>query len=526
MAEEQLPGRHWFCLPPGTLVEDWCVVGCHGHGAYGIVYRAVREGHEAAGEVALKVALYPWDPRFMREVGLLSLVHHPSVPRLLGQGFWKHPSGVVYPFIVMEWIEGTPLYEWAREHAPSSRQVSQVLAQLARALQATHEASAVHRDVKGENVLVRRSDGRAMLTDFGAGYYSGAARLTWQPLPPGTPAYQSPELGLVQLRAARSRDAHYAAGPVDDVFALGVTAYRLVTGGYPPPPVPQRDEEGRWRMMPLYLPPPHELNRRVEPQLSMLILRMLSLAPEERGSAGELAEALEAATVEAEPTVDIAALNVEPPQVLAPPPEKVLTLVPSSTPALCPSPPESGPNAQDAATGTDAVPPTPERPATVAMRAESVRPRAGSLRWRPGLVLAGVGVLLVLWAVVAVQERREGMAAKGQGASKKGEPDSGPANLGNSVAAAPLASVHEPSDEEAIGQELPPKPRPGQIRPDAKGQCPGRKQIPINGGCWVEATGPVAEECEQNGYVLIKERCYAPALNTRRKPPPTSDQPQ
>lgn len=173
MAEEQLPGRHWFCLPPGTVVEDWCVVGCRGHGAYGIVYRAVRVGHEAAGEVALKVALYPWDPRFMREVGLLSLVHHPSVPRLLGQGFWKHPSGAVYPFIVMEWIEGTPLYEWAREHAPSSRQVSQVLAQLARALQATHEASAVHRDVKGENVLVRRVGDREEARKFGPGRRTG-----------------------------------------------------------------------------------------------------------------------------------------------------------------------------------------------------------------------------------------------------------------------------------------------------------------------------------------------------------------
>jgi serine/threonine protein kinase len=147
VASEQSPEKHWCCLPPGTLVGDWRVVGCHGHGAYGIVYRAVRVGDEAAREVALKVALYPWDPRFMREVGLLSLVHHASVPLLVDHGFWKHPSGAVYPFIVMEWIEGTPLYEWAREQAPSSRRVSRVLGQLARALQATHEASAVHRDV-------------------------------------------------------------------------------------------------------------------------------------------------------------------------------------------------------------------------------------------------------------------------------------------------------------------------------------------------------------------------------------------
>jgi eukaryotic-like serine/threonine-protein kinase len=365
-----------------------------------------------------------------------------------------------------------------------------------------------------------------MLTDFGAGHYFGAARLTWQSMPPGTPAYQSPELGLFQLRAVGWRDAHYAAGPADDVFALGVTAYRFVTGGYPPSPVPQRDEEGRWRMVPLYLPPPHALNPQVEPPLSTLILRMLSLAPEERGTAGELAEALDAIAVGTELEVEPPPLNVEPPQLLGPPREEVISLVSGSTPVLSPSPPVRGPDSQEVATGAEAVPPEPERSARVPVPAERARPQARRSTRRRGLALAGVGVLLVLWAVMDVHVRREGVSAREQGASEKGKPDAGPANLGDAVSAAPRASVQEPSKQEVIGQELPPKPRPGQILPDAKGRCPGRKQIPINGGCWVELSGPDAEECEQNGYVLIKERCYAPALETRRKPPPTSDQPQ
>jgi len=76
----------------------------------------------APGPVALKMAMLPWDPRFMREVGLLSLVHHPSIPRLPGHGFWQHPSGAFFPFIVMEWVEGTPLYEWAQEHNPTNQE--------------------------------------------------------------------------------------------------------------------------------------------------------------------------------------------------------------------------------------------------------------------------------------------------------------------------------------------------------------------------------------------------------------------
>jgi len=50
----------------------------------------------------------------------------------------------------MEWVQGTPLYAWAEQHAPSPRQVCLLLAQLARALEAVHAAGAVHRDVMGQ----------------------------------------------------------------------------------------------------------------------------------------------------------------------------------------------------------------------------------------------------------------------------------------------------------------------------------------------------------------------------------------
>jgi serine/threonine protein kinase len=146
----------------------------------------VRIGQEELGPVALKLSVLPWDARFAREAQLLSRLSHPGIPRLLDSGMLRHPSGLEHPFLVMEWVEGTALYAWAEQHSPSGPQVCRVLAQLARTLEVLHAAGAVHRDVKGDNVLVRLSDRLPVLIDFGSCHFQGAERLTWQSLAPHT----------------------------------------------------------------------------------------------------------------------------------------------------------------------------------------------------------------------------------------------------------------------------------------------------------------------------------------------------
>lgn len=479
MERAPVPSGLLFSPPPGTRVEEWLLVDCHGHGAFGVVYRALRIGREAEGPVALKMALFPWDPRFMREVGLLSLVHHPSIPRLLGHGFWQHPSGAFFPFIVMEWVEGTPLYEWAREQHPTNRQVLQVLAQLAGALEATHSRRAVHRDVKGDNVRVRRSDGRAVLMDFGAGHYQSAARITWQPLPPGTPAYRSPEAWLFERRSGPSQSARYLAGPADDVYALGVTAYRLVTGEYPLGPGLRQDDEGAWCLEELPLPSPRELNPQVDPQLSELILRMLSVSPEARGTAGELAAELEAAAERVAKEARDSRVGIEP-------------RAPSEPPQALP---------------------------------ERSQRRVDAMSWRARSAWVLAGALLLLWAWRAVQAPPHSASMKQQGTSSPGQTAGGNANLGEKAPEETPSPGQKSSQRETISQDPPPEPFPGQLTPNAKGRCPGPKQINLNGGCWGEVSTKDAEECEKNGWVFIKDRCYAPAMDTRRKPPPTSAPP-
>jgi predicted Ser/Thr protein kinase len=289
-AMQVVPGA----LPVGTQVGPWRVVEVLGKGGYGTVYGVERVGQGAAGPFAMKVATWPQDPRFEREVELLALTCHPQVPRLHDQGWWIDPSGVAFPYLVMDRIDGVPLYEWAEERALSSRQVLRVLADVAGALDATHRADCVHRDVKGENVLVS-AEGRAFLMDFGAGDFKGSRTLTHELLPPGTPYYRSPQALRFEWKHRRKPGAHYKPGPADDVYALGVTAYILVTGTCP---LCRVDPD--WEADPTSGPPPPPLVPpsalvSVSPELDALILRMLSDAPEERGRAGEIAQALERA---------------------------------------------------------------------------------------------------------------------------------------------------------------------------------------------------------------------------------------
>ncbi|HLL04859.1 MAG TPA: protein kinase [Myxococcaceae bacterium] len=471
-------------LSPGTQFDSWRVESWHSQGAYGAVYRAVRIGQEHLGPVALKLSVYPWDWRFAREAELLSRLSHPSIPRLLGRGVFRHPSGAAeHPFLVMEWVEGTPLYAWAERHALSGPEVCRVLAQLARALEAIHAAGAVHRDVKGDNVLVRLSDNLPVLIDFGSCYFEGAQRLTWESLAPFTPEYLSPQACLFDIRLARNRDTYYVPSPADDLYALGVTAYRLVMGQYPPPMDVQQDGEGSWRVSPPDPRPLLESNPRVDPRLRHVILRLLSEAPEARGTADQAAQPLEA-------------------------------MASASVPTRLPAPPPA-----------TALPPTALAPARGGERPAPVRPLGHSWTWAPWLTLVTLGVCVVLlWNWWSPPRVPTYVSESTQQASGSHAPDAGTTAVGDSSPAAPQPSSSPPTDTPPIAQEAPPKPRPGQAEPDERGRCPAPKQVPLNGGCWVELSSMTAEECAGSGGVIFKGKCYVAPLAPpkSKKPPPTS----
>jgi predicted Ser/Thr protein kinase len=443
-------------LPAGTEVGPWRLVGYRGGGAYGTVYRAEPVGSAHPGPFALKLATQSGDERFEREAALLSRIHHPGVPQLRDYGVWSLPNGVSLPYLVMDWVEGVPLYDWIAQQPRTSRQVLRVLAQLARALEATHRAGCMHRDVKGDNVLVS-PDGRAFLMDFGAGKFKGARPLTFALLGPGTAQYRSPQAQRFQWAYRLQRGISYEHTEADDVYALGVAAYRAVTGTYPPPgfDLARAVEPTRPPQPPLQ--PPRK-RATVCRELDALILRMLSDAPEARGRAGELAQAFEQAADRADSRADAPIL---------------------------------------------------------------LRPRRAAAEWRlrPTLMLPALGLTAVVGgAVFFLCTEWAGHAGQGVGAESQ---EKGPTvALGDTAPRTTEGAGTQPTSSMGIMLEMPKRPFPGQQLPPCIPEVeveieltPGKKDTR---SCWlkIEAT---AEGCRKKGYEY-RGGCYWPSNSSTKLP--------
>jgi serine/threonine protein kinase len=476
-------------------VGAWRVLSRRALGGYGAVYLARPAAWQDGAPVALKVALHPNDPRFLREAELLRRNPHPHVPRLLEFGLWEHPAGP-FPFLVMDWVEGVPLYEWAHARTLTSRLVMRVVAPVAGALAATHASGGVHRDVKGGNILVRPHDFWPTLLDFGAGDFLGAPTLTRELLPPGTPYYRSPEALRFHWLHRHLPGAHYAPGPADDVYALGVTAYSLATGAYPHPVLPAELLESDPSFRPPVWEPP-EQRVTVCPELAALIRQMLSLEPSARGRAAELEQALEEAVRTAGPQAD------EP-----------IRPVPRTAGRSGVAPQGGLPERAARAVESSAKQPTTQQSAKVST---ARRNRTHGAR------MLGTGLTLVggLMAVFALQQGfpRHPPVEPSEGSMLQCQHDNGGADAGTSGLGSDALTTRvdtcepEPSQEE-ISLEMPKKPLPGQARPPCK-----RREVEINGGCWGRPAPPPCGEREREW----QGSCYSPIL---APPPPATSQQQ
>ncbi|MEP6800635.1 MAG: protein kinase [Acidobacteriota bacterium] len=221
-----------------TSLKHYRIVEKIGEGGMGIVYRALDAHLDRT--VAIKV-LRPeavGDPerkwRFVREAKAASALNHPHIVTIHDIDSYQ---GV--DFLVMEYVEGTPLDKLIPKGGLPVSQAVDIGRQIASALGAAHSAGIVHRDVKPANVMVGKG-GRVKVLDFGLAKLverNGAADgETSDSTATAASAYLRTRQGVILGTIAYMSPEQAQGNPVDarsDVFSLASVIYEMLAGHRP-----------------------------------------------------------------------------------------------------------------------------------------------------------------------------------------------------------------------------------------------------------------------------------------------------
>ncbi|HEX8823839.1 MAG TPA: protein kinase [Archangium sp.] len=259
---------------PDMVVGGYRIEKKLGAGGFGKVFLAWRDGSPCALKFIHLESVGEWG---WRELFIMLRHQFSGVVKLLSHFKWLEEKPE-YLVLVMEYVPGVTLYQWARDNNPCARELVEMLLPIARALKEVHAENVLHRDLKGDNVLVHEADGAPVVVDFGAGTMPGVPRVTGA-LAPANLRYRSPEAVAFFLREDRKRGESYDYSVRDELYSLGVILYVLATDVYP---FNGPDDELMGEILAGNPKPPHVRNSRVPRPLSELCLRLLAREPHAR----------------------------------------------------------------------------------------------------------------------------------------------------------------------------------------------------------------------------------------------------
>jgi serine/threonine-protein kinase len=207
-------------------IPNYQMIRILGQGGMGSVMlaRSLTDGRAVAIKTLLpEVAVSEQSlKRFMREIEVAASLQHPHIVSYIEHGTY---NGMVY--LVSEYVGGMDASKLAKHRGGKLHfmEVAQIMEQTLSALDFAHKLGFVHRDIKEQNILV---DGNypkyvSKLTDFGLAKsfkQTGMSGVTMVGDVAGTIAYMPPE----QIRDFKE------VQPPSDIYAVGITAYTLLTG--------------------------------------------------------------------------------------------------------------------------------------------------------------------------------------------------------------------------------------------------------------------------------------------------------
>lgn len=186
-------------------IGKYPVIARLAEGGQATVYRAVHPGLGREVVIKLGRGLLGDGPaeaqRILAEGRVLAQLEHPGLARVydvdLDQG---------RPYLVMEYVRGRDLAQYARQERVGPREAASLVAQVARAAAVAHRRGVIHKDIKPKNVLLGE-DGRPRLLDFGLAAWQHA----WSGdgdscgLVSGTVPFMAPEQALGQSERVNQR---------------------------------------------------------------------------------------------------------------------------------------------------------------------------------------------------------------------------------------------------------------------------------------------------------------------------------
>ncbi len=244
-----------------------------GTGGMGTVYLA--QDNTADQLVAIKFLHRPGSieacQRFLLEWRAFSRLNHPNIVRVHGCDFLR-----TNPYFTMEYLAGGSLAKSLEQYGTSDPlQAARLMAAVARAVHAAHQADLLHRDIKPSNILLTK-DGTPKISDFGLAKRTNCDDdLTITGGPVGTPTYMAPE---------QANNSLASVGPRSDVYGLGATLYHLLTGRAPfrGTPLDVLDKLQNQRPQPL-----KSIRSEIPAALEAIVLKCLEKSPEGRYSSAE-----------------------------------------------------------------------------------------------------------------------------------------------------------------------------------------------------------------------------------------------